>query len=64
MGVRRCYVGGVRSVVSCQRKMGLRVSDVLLCTSTEDEIEGCICIYIYRERENRSVRKKIPNLAV
>ena len=59
MGVRRCYVGDVRGVVSWQRKMGLLVSNVLLCASTEDRIEG----WIERE-ENRCVRRKIPNQAV
>ena len=32
-------VGDVRGTVSCQRKMGLRVGNVL-CVSTEDEREG------------------------
>ena len=57
--VRRCDVDDVRGVVSCQRKMGLRVSNVLLCASKEDGIEE----WIERE-ENRCVRRKIPNLAV
>ena len=59
MGVGRCDVGDVSGAVSCQRKMGLRVINVLLCASTEDGIEGCI-----EREENICVRRKIPNLAM
>ena len=34
-----CIVGGA---VSCKRKMGLRVSNDVLCASKEDGIEGWI----------------------
>ena len=43
-----------------QRKFGLRVSNVLLCVSTEEGIVGLV-----RERaRERESERKIPNLAV
>ena len=52
-------MSNVGGAVSCQRKMGLRVSNDVVCVSKEDGMERWI-----ERGENRCVSRKIPNQAV